>query len=318
VSLPPGRTAKVIRAIIWALSSLVLILVVPVGVTAVLPTRCIGCHTSNAFVQGTATSAHAGLSCDSCHAGSTAGSRLAFASSEVYGMVLGLSAPRERANAAVPDATCLACHGDVLKGVVGDSGLRILHSKCAKDLSCSGCHSSTAHGTATKWLRTAQMDQCLKCHSTDEVSVACDLCHSAKRENNRISSGSWAVIHGANWETTHGMGDWDTCRACHDAAYCAGCHRMPLPHPADFLRTHSTPAQADLAACRTCHDARFCDDCHGVPMPHPAGFTPSHAGLVKSKGKTACLRCHKSEDCAACHAKHVHPGGATAPPGGAQ
>jgi len=44
-------------------------------------------------------------------------------------------------------------------------------------------------------------------------------------------------------------------------------------------------------------------------------FTPIHASIVKQRGQAVCMRCHIEDDCTNCHIKHVHPGGATLPPG---
>jgi hypothetical protein len=201
-----------------------------------------------------------------------------------------------------------------MQGKVTANGLSILHEQCAKGRMCIDCHSVTAHGSAVGWPKTFDMNMCLDCHNTDRVRSDCGLCHAEKTQTDRISSGEWAITHGPNWKQTHGMGDLKTCAACHPNDFCVRCHGIPLPHNADFIRTHPTFALTNSTDCAVCHQQSFCNDCHGLPMPHPADFTPQHSVIVKQQGAAKCLRCHVQDDCDNCHAKHVHPGGATSAP----
>jgi hypothetical protein len=316
--LTPGRLASAFRAIIWVLGGVMVVGLSTIGVTTATLPGCTLCHSSAKWVQQTSASTHADIACARCHVSPGVASRLTFASREVFGMALRISPVSGRADAAVRDDTCLSCHRPILDKVVRANGLSIDHSKCAKGSLCSDCHSGVAHGSSVPWRRVVEMDRCLACHSTDRVSSACDTCHAAKSGRERLGLGTWAVTHGASWKTTHGMGDWETCGACHPKDYCVPCHGLALPHSRDFLTLHPAEAAASQATCRACHKSAFCDGCHGVEMPHPAAFTPLHADLVRSKGEEACLRCHDETDCSDCHAKHVHPGGATLRPGGSQ
>lgn len=310
------QLSRLLRAAIWVLAGLVVLVVLVVSVTAATLPGCASCHASGAFAKQTAASAHAKIDCVRCHVSPGIPSRFAYASGEIFGMVLKIGAGGGRASAAVPDEVCLSCHGAVLTEVVSANSLRIKHADCAKGSRCSDCHSGVAHGSSVAWQRTPQMEQCLDCHNTTKVRDSCNTCHDAKTKRQRLASGSWTVTHGPNWRTTHGMGDWKTCTACHPNDYCVQCHGMSLPHDADFLRTHGAPAIASRANCDVCHKPAFCDGCHGLEMPHPAGFTPSHSKIVKAKGRAVCLACHTEEDCTKCHIAHVHPGGA-GPVGGA-
>jgi hypothetical protein len=215
-----------------------------------------------------------------------------------------------RASAAVPDETCLGCHESIIRLVTDSKGYRILHEKCGAESTCPDCHSSTAHGSAVRWLRTSEMNDCLACHNTAEVSQNCGLCHVERDERQRLAAGSWQVTHGAAWEQTHGMGDTRTCAACHARDYCVRCHDVVLPHGELYIRRHAAEAVQKPAACEKCHSRSFCDDCHGMEMPHPEEFPRTHSSIVESEGEAPCARCHLKADCEDCHTAHVHPGGA--------
>ena len=169
-------------------------------------------------------------------------------------------------------------------------------------------------GTAVEWPKTATMNVCLDCHDSARVRSKCTTCHAERTMAQRVSTGEWQVTHGPAWKQTHGMGDLKTCAACHPNDFCVRCHGIPLPHNADFLRTHPASALSNRSDCSVCHKQTFCDNCHGLPMPHPVAFTPLHPSIVRQRGQGMCLRCHVQDDCTNCHIKHVHPGGATLPP----
>ncbi len=202
-----------------------------------------------------------------------------------------------------------ACHEQVLKGVVVANGIRINHASCATTASCTDCHSSTAHGSATRWVRSYDMDGCLECHVAVEATWTCDLCHEGRDAADRVKFAAFAVTHGPKWKTTHGMGDAATCTVCHAASDCADCHGAGVPHEPNFVDVHSSYATEGDARCASCHKDAFCNACHGTEMPHPAGFTRRHAAASKEQ-PDLCTRCHDKSDCTNCHVKHVHPGGA--------
>ena len=175
-----------------------------------------------------------------------------------------------------------------MKAPLGSRGLRIDHRACVADALCSDCHSATAHGTAVSWNRTASMDVCIACHAGSQAPRNCDARHANAASTSSDPSGPWARIHGANWKTTHGMGDWRTCGSCHAPEFCGGCHGIGLPHNSVFASQHAVIAAAAPDTCNPCHSEAFCLDCHDTPMPHPAGFTAEHATIVESGGDSSC------------------------------
>lgn len=269
---------------------------------------CESCHNSGDLGAATAASPHAKVDCRSCHVAPDPLGRVAFALRQPFHMYIRVSGAATRDRAAVPDDRCVTCHQGLSGGTVSRNGLRIAHASCAVGAACSDCHSSVAHGKATSWVRTYTMDGCLACH-VPEKNVACDLCHEGRGASGRISSGSFAITHGPQWQSTHGMGDSTTCMVCHPSDDCVQCHGSGLPHDADFFGKHGDLSAQPEAKCDLCHEQSFCESCHGIVMPHPQDFTKTHANASK-EDRALCERCHAESDCTTCHEMHVHPGGA--------
>lgn len=313
----PDR-GTLLRVVLWVVAGMVLLASAAVAVTAVTLPGCGGCHARDGFAEATQKQAHRSIDCVICHVPAGIPARLAFAQRVVFGMAIPIGGGPERARADVGDTACLSCHREVLDGITEARGLRVLHKECSKGRQCTDCHSTVAHGDATRWARIPQMDDCLSCHTATRAAKQCDSCHTGRTDRDLLSTRStWAVTHGKNWRVTHGQGDWDTCGACHPRDYCSRCHGdVSLPHGEGFLRVHGRQAKAEPKACQSCHKQSLCQSCHGLAMPHPAAFTPRHAQETERLGRDACRRCHQDADCQDCHTKHVHPGGATKPPGG--
>jgi len=301
--------------VLWVVAGLLVVAAVSVGIAAAALPGCSSCHDSADFVAQTDASSHAEIDCVRCHVEPGVVARTTYGFNLVFGMALGLAPASAGPTTAIADKTCLSCHSAVLREKVTANGLSILHSQCAEGRPCTDCHADTAHGSTVKWITTVNMNQCLDCHAAERVRSECDTCHGEKSAQDRIDSGEWSITHNASWRQTHGMGDLQTCRACHPDDYCVRCHGMRLPHDASFIRTHPLRAQEQRKDCVVCHRQTFCDSCHGMRMPHPASFTPQHSRLVNERGRAACERCHVGDDCVNCHERHVHPGGAKSPPG---
>lgn len=300
---------------VWRIVALVFICLIALSLVVVLATgtvlpRCSLCHSGGALGKATEASAHRAIDCASCHVGAGASARVSFAFQQVGHLAGGLVPSAASGSASVGDDRCLSCHAAVEKRVSSFNGLRIQHAVCARGSKCTDCHSNTAHGAATRWPRTYNMDQCLHCHGSDPKLSKCDLCHQGRKTSDRLTTGPWAVTHGANWRQTHGMGDEFTCATCHPQGYCDKCHGPGLPHTPGFRAEHPAVAAEPGAKCDSCHKQSFCNDCHGLQMPHPKAFILKHSATVNTGGKAVCERCHSATDCTKCHEMHVHPGGA--------
>jgi len=311
------------RFLIWLIILLPLMLgLAGTAYFAIAQPGCATCHERDVrFSAQTRQSAHSNVACVDCHVSPAPLDRFAYGFRQIVHMQLRLVNGKGRDWATVDDARCLVCHKGIESEVVSARGIRIDHANCAVRSPCTDCHSAVAHGSATTWERKYDMETCLECH-VSKASTKCDVCHVEKDREARVSTGVFAVTHGANWRTTHGMGNTATCSVCHTAAKCEKCHGVGLPHDKEFMSKHSALASDPAAKCYSCHDRRFCVDCHGTEMPHTREFTRNHIALAKSD-PALCKRCHAEPDCTQCHVKHVHPGGAvggikqpTAPPKG--
>lgn len=305
-----ATASRLVRAALFVIAAGLVVAAAAVGSVAVTAPGCESCHARVDDSAATlAAGPHTGVECASCHVPTRAAERITFGSRVVFGMALGIGERGDRAASSVPDATCLTCHAEVMDRPSASRGYRIDHAECAEGSACTDCHSATVHGEATTWKRTAQMGQCLGCHSAREAAAACDTCHDPHTKSERLTTGgAWQVTHGAQWKTAHGMGDLATCSACHARDYCVDCHGIELPHPDRYVESaHSAEAKSLPTSCGGCHDRDFCDSCHGIEMPHQAAFVRGHSAIVEAQTDESCVRCHTESDCVTCHVKHVHP-----------
>ena len=297
------------RRLVWAVIGLLAICLLGLRIAGVIgPKPCTSCHDRGVFREETQASAHASVECRRCHVPPGVVGEVVFALQRPLHAYIPQARAADRDTATVPDDRCAACHHKALQDVVVANGIRINHPSCSTTAPCTDCHSATAHGSATRWVRSYDMDGCLECHMASD-NVACDLCHQGEDAADRVKYAAFSVTHGANWKSTHGMGDAATCNVCHAASDCADCHGAGVPHEPRFVDAHSSYADQGDAKCASCHKDAFCVACHGMEMPHPAGFTPRHSAASKKQPRL-CTRCHDESDCTNCHVKHVHPGGA--------
>lgn len=279
---------------------------------SVEPRFCAVCHAQPA--RDLAMTAHAGMKCDGCHAG-TGAFRLAEQRAAVLQMVASTAMGSRGPQDPVHDDACSSCHSKLLDETVVARGLRMSHREVSEaGIRCVECHGGSAHRLPERAVRGRyDMGGCLECHRTSAIDPGtCATCHVADAEGARSRGVTpWRVTHGANWERTHGMGDLRTCSACHPQTYCGRCHRTEVPHPAAFRTRHGAGVAADPsleADCFVCHRRDSCMGCHGVEMPHPDGYLKVHESDAKKRGESVCLRCHDERSCKQCHDRHVHPG----------
>lgn len=312
----PEIKRHIVRWAPWVVVAGLLVFAAPPLFFTAAPVGCVSCHESRDLVSDVISGPHVDseASCISCHVGSSITDRARFGFYQAYAMTLPILSTQGSAVSRVPDSSCTGCHSE-LPEISVSQGLRIQHAACGEGSQCTDCHSTVAHGEQIKWPNTYHMDLCLRCHETRQVSSSCETCHTGDLDRDRPTTGPWAITHGPNWQSTHGMGSMSTCGACHPEGYCTRCHGTGIPHDESFYDTHGRTSLAADARCEGCHTESFCSDCHSMEMPHPDTFAQEHGALVGEQGDQACGRCHAPEDCTGCHESHIHPGGAI-PPGG--
>ena len=298
------------KSVMWMLIGIMVALVFPGVIGITWFPRCESCHLEQSESQEGFV--HKDGSCISCHGGSNLKGRVLFRQHVMYSMVVPIVPTREPAR-AVTNESCSGCHDEVFaEGVVSNDGLKVLHKDCAKDKRCIICHGGIGHPESTEWKSRYAMDDCLACHEKNTLPTLtkCDDCHDGRMRRTRSARSTFALVHGSNWEQSHGLGDWSTCSPCHASTMCARCHGALVPHDNSIINEHGKEALSAGNKCAGCHrDQMFCDSCHGMEMPHPQGFLKIHKLESDTLGEAMCLRCHVIEDCTSCHRGHVHPGG---------
>lgn len=94
------------------------------------------------------------------------------------------------------------------------------------------------------------------------------------------------------------------CRQCHS--------KRPPSHTPDFRQTHPQRISDGGISCQVCHGRNACMDCHKLPMPHPRNFVKTHGELAKQRGikgkdsvqqlqRQLCSTCHVDRYCRLCH-----------------
>lgn len=279
------------------------------GGLARIDSTCEVCHGTRTYVGLRDATAHESIPCADCHGARGALGLL----SDGFAMqrrVLGAVMSRQPSGLAhTPDSSCRTCHATVLEATVRSNGIAVRHVEFVSE-PCATCHAGTGHRVNGRLYQSPEMDDCTGCHSVSPRNLAnCGLCHveNASPASDDATT-AWRATHGKGWESSHGMGELDTCASCHPRDYCVRCHGTLVPHAADWPKTHGTSlTPQERTACETCHEASWCADCHGVEMPHPAGFLPRHGEVATGIGRSACTGCHAPIVCDDCHFRSAHP-----------
>ncbi len=311
---------------------------------AALAQRCGSCHQMNEQVDTWKASAHKDVACTACHE-----------DRGVWGVahsILGQERMRAvsrwrdpeagQIETAVPNARCIACHGEQMPYVMIDlkppplgpvgqvlpalarSDLDHLPALAAHDehltlpdpLSCNDCHAGVSHAPVERTERERfNHEICLTCHTEQRVQlkveqpVTCAACHLDTRavvpQNHKAES--FRLDHGD--------------RALQPVAACNQCHLSGTIAPAisvaellTFPDGHPVPAPNAFTFQAQGAAADACQACHRVPMPHPPGYIAAHGASARSN-PGSCQACHgaanpagarpavaRDDFCSKCHA----------------
>ena len=263
---------------------------------------CTSCHQMKAAGASWKQSAHAKVSCVSCHVepGLVNGTVWRFEEAKnIVGSYLNVPSTMAARVQAPTDAACLQCHELSAIPTVIDN-VRMPHESHVQmhNLHCIDCHTRTGHIPASQ-ATSVSMSECFMCHNGTTAPNTCLTCHVTAPTAN---------VHPPNWLKAHGRAasqDPSECLRCHhdEKAFCDACHSIPTPahFSGTWLYTHGKAATADEAGCLGCHNYQaFCAQCHQVD--HPADWVATH-GAVASKGYTSCLVCHPRSMCDQCHGR---------------
>lgn len=231
-----------------------------------------------------------------------------------------------RADDPPPDATCLECHSDYDKSLIGSSHrLASTAGNPATKVACISCHSGWSTHLENPDRGTILNPTNLQ---GDSANKACTECHTPHRDMDN---------HGFDAHSTLQT----NCASCHkvhnnsgsllvddDAAFCRRCHQNTVTK---FARRSAHPAAAGAVSCLSCHRfvrrtdqnqmfgfASTCQSCHPDqtgPYLHEHGA--ANAYMTDGGG---CIECHdphgsendqllkqpKGQLCKSCHVEPAH------------
>jgi len=150
------------------------------------PDFCDKCHVMNVYVDTWDASAHTGINCEHCHINpglfNFMGGKIA--GLQVVANYITGHYDDDSFTAAVSNAACLECHGDLLKQekITFDDGITVSHFHIMDNGGkCMDCHSTVAHGEAVPVGAATYptMDRCMKCHDGTTAPTDCKLCHAS-------------------------------------------------------------------------------------------------------------------------------------------
>ncbi|MCB9898565.1 MAG: cytochrome c3 family protein [Planctomycetes bacterium] len=245
----------------------------------------------------------AGLGCEDCHAGASAGEY-------VHAEAATCAMCHEDIDAEQPDATrhstnvLAAALAAEAERPARTEDVQFSHAPHAKaGLACADCHGDVASSTTLATVeRPERMADCTTCHTERQAPTECRTCHAV------IDTTVKPATHAAAWTKRHGQvfradtgATVDNCSLCHTQSSCTQCHKDNPPSSHDNawrLRAHGIAASMDRDSCAACHTTDSCQRCHEESRPI------SHIGTFAAPRDTHCFGCHfpvQDNTCAVCH-----------------
>lgn len=289
------------------------------------PQFCLSCHQMDGPHQRWKQSAHAAVTCVTCHPGSLA--------SDLRHGWLGLVMQQEQveARAEVDEQACRSCH---VEGEAGDwpaiaatVGHRV-HVD-GQQVPCVDCHGGALHverpgnqlcaGCHDEQLALVGMTgkvHCLGCHpylaDTEPLVPQASTCRTCHVDTANHAEADCLTCHAPHAEA--GPPDCITCHQPREAGHpesasCSSCH---APHQHASTATsrcadcHRRPAHGGHLACDACHSSH-----EDTAPPACASCHQQRRGLHTNAGHQACESCHRTHrltqpgpaQCQACHAE---------------
>ena len=320
---------RVPRWVVWALSGVVIILVIAVVVALAATSRSAFLGTYHVYEQNyenLQTSVHSEVRCDQCH--SDGRGAVVSGASRIGDFYRGLYArPDEPVFVELDSPTndaCLTCHYDDWSDDASRTA-RVphpAHLRVANETrKCVECHKWTAHEedyvARHKEMPFSSVCASFGCHVGTKTSDECGNCHHSLQED----KGEWKLIH---QETVRSAGPNGCLEECHDTDQCQMCHTtgkepdfsaealssgveaIEREHvKSDWLEKHGGMALEDDSKCFTCHvSVGECEHCHAErPAFHGLKSTWLTRHKDEAKDERRCLTCHEKTWCEECHDK---------------
>jgi len=338
------------RYTIWAGVVVLLVIVVMVLALGVTSSRWFcseGCHkVQDDTIISYSHSSHSRVSCLACHMPANSDpvtflfhkveslGELYLTVSNKYELPLNKGDRLALDKTKMASAQCTQCHNLATRVVNPSPGIIISHDVHAKNgIQCTMCHNRVAHNEDfaltlpgnRKHVDFMKMQACFRCHTltpgsrTDLGLTAtgkCSACHTADfalKPPNHADSAFYPKGH-AKLATS----DPKYCTMCHvRQAFCDKCHGLPMPHPADFIKTHGPLGKSKPQMCLRCHGTKaggfeFCNACHHRQGDPNKPWIPQHSAVVKANGASSCLGdgspgqgCHNPVFCSNCHVSGI-------------
>lgn len=240
-------------------------------------------------------SAHANMSCTTCHSKPEKVSLIDYklSAAKVIAAHFSDSFPRPiTMKKEIPDQICDQCHTNK-RNSTPSGDLLIPHDKHkAKGISCSTCHSGVAHGIIAErgitkdgnfdvWnvskgeentkphFAQPKMKVCMDCHTERKITTDCKACHTVLTLPDTHTVPSWGTSHGMSART--------------DFKVCANCHSDEKFTPQSGIDIGAQYAQ-NTQFCYSCHNKR--------PPSHTKEWLGMHKSKVTEKGQQNCVVCH--------------------------
>lgn len=165
------------------------------------PSFCGRCHVMTPFIQAWEKSPHREVNCENCHLNP---GLFGFLGGKISSLQVVLNYVRGEYedwsfNAAVPNASCLQCHEEILEHNVHSSGIRVSHANIiGMGGKCISCHSTVAHGSEVPVGSETHptMAACLKCHDNETAPLKCNLCHISRPGGQKAAAEQGAPAEG--------------------------------------------------------------------------------------------------------------------------
>ncbi len=179
-----SRRVIIIGAIIGGLA---IVLVIALFATSA-PGYCNTCHEMKSDYQAWKSSAHTTVGCETCHIGQGAGNFIVGKVSALKEVYYHFTNTYEkpinkdsRISKDMPASRCIPCHRTHKPpGRVSTKTLISIHDPHLEEgLRCPFCHNRISHPGITGYRSRIKMSFCVDCHTKNEVSTECTICHPA-------------------------------------------------------------------------------------------------------------------------------------------